>query len=134
MTPVVVDASALAEYLLRTSRGLALDRVLTDVEHDFHAPALCDLEVMAVFRRGLLGGHLAGDRAAEAIEDLRDLPLTRHGHQKLLDEVFLMRWNFSVCDAAYVALAELLGASLLTDDLRLARAVSKHSRVRLLEA
>jgi predicted nucleic acid-binding protein len=43
-----------------------------------------------------------------------------------------LRSNFSAYDACYVALAELLGADLLTADERLARAVRTHTAVNLL--
>ncbi len=134
MKRVVVDASALAEYLLRSPRGLDLEALFVDREHDLHAPALCDIEVMAVLRRGLLSGRLDGERAAHLIDDLRDLPLTRHGHLGLLGRILARRGNFSVYDAAYVALAEHLDAHLLTDDRRLGRAVVEHTEVRVLEA
>ena len=132
MKRVVIDASALAEYLLRSSRGLEIERALVDREHDLHAPSLCDIELMAVLRRGLLEGRLSGERAVEAIDDLRDLPITRHGHQNLLEQILVLRQNFSAYDAAYVALADRLDAALLTDDRWLHRAVSENSEVRLL--
>ena len=133
MKRIVVDASALAEYLLRSPRGLELERLFVDREHDLHAPALCDIEVLAVVRRGLLSGRLDGERAAGMIDDLRELPLTRHGHLSLLERILARRRNFSVYDAAYVVLAERLDAHLLTGDRRLGRAVAEHSEVRLLE-
>jgi predicted nucleic acid-binding protein len=40
--------------------------------------------------------------------------------------------NFTAYDACYVALAETLGAELLTADGHLARAVRSHSRMRVL--
>ncbi len=89
---------------------------------------------MAVLRRGLLAGRLEGERAANLIDDLRDLPLTRHGHLNLLERILVRRRNFSVYDAAYVALAERLDAQLLTDDRRFGRAVVEHTEVRLLGA
>ena len=42
-----------------------------------------------------------------------------------------MRDNVSAYDAAYVALAELLGASLVTADARLARSRGHSARVEL---
>lgn len=134
MKRVVVDASALADYLLRSPRGLEFDSLIEDREHDLHAPALCDLEVTAVLRRGLLSGRLDGERAVGLLGDLRDLPLTRHGHLGLLARILALRGNFSVYDAAYVALAERLEAQLLTGDRRLGRAVAEHTEVRVLEA
>jgi predicted nucleic acid-binding protein len=132
MTRIVVDASALVEYLLRTARGRILEPTFTRRDVDLHIPALCDVEVAAVLRRGLLGGELDRVRAAEAIEDLRDLPLIRHGHQLLLERILLLGRHFSAYDATYVALAERLDAVLLTADDRLARAVRVHLPLELL--
>jgi predicted nucleic acid-binding protein len=132
MTPIVVDASALVEYLLRTARGRLLESIFTRRETDLHIPALCDVEVAAVLRRGLLGGRLQRTRAAQVIEDLRDLPLTRHGHQLLVERILLLGQNLSAYDATYVALAERLDAALLTADDRLTRAVQMHSSLELL--
>jgi predicted nucleic acid-binding protein len=92
-------------------------------------PALCDVEVAAGMRRGLLGGILSAERVAEAIADYLDLPLTRHGHQGLLARILDLRENFSAYDATYVALAERLDGDLLTGDESLARAARTHTRV-----
>jgi predicted nucleic acid-binding protein len=129
--PSVVDASALVEYLLRTPQGLALETAI--VEADLHAPALCDVEVTAALRRGLLAGKLDLDRAKLALRDLADLPLVRHGHQALLDRILDLRQNFSVYDATYAALGERLEASLITADGRLARAVRSHLNLTVVE-
>lgn len=49
-----------------------------------------------------------------------------------LPRVLGLRANFSADDACYVALAELLGAELLTADERLSRAVRTHTNVSVL--
>ncbi len=118
----MVDASALAEYLLRTPRGERFEARLFASDADLHIPALCDVEVAAVLRRYLLAGRLSAHRAAEALKDYLDLPLTRHGHQLLLSRILALRDNFSPYDACYVALAEHLGAALFTADEALTRA------------
>jgi predicted nucleic acid-binding protein len=84
---------------------------------------------MAGLRRALLRRNLSEQRAAMAIEDYLDLPLTRHGHQPLLGRILDLRMNFSVYDATYVALAEQLGSRLLTADRGLTRAARTHTRV-----
>lgn len=127
----MVDASALTEYLLRTPRGRDMEGTITAA--DLHVPVLCDVEVAAALRRGLLSGTLGEERARQALRDLGDLPLTRHGHQLLLDRVIDLRHNFSPYDAVYAALAERLGSTLLTADARLARAVRAHLDLEVLE-
>jgi predicted nucleic acid-binding protein len=131
---LVVDASLLVEYLMRSDLGKDLSGILVDPDVRLHAPALCDLEVVSTLRRLLLRRETTLERAGEALSDLLDMPLTRHGHESLLRRVISLRKNFSAYDAAYVALAELLGAPLLTTDHSLARAVKAHTDVPLLIA
>jgi predicted nucleic acid-binding protein len=128
---VVVDASALVEYLFRTDRSRQIEPTLEAADIDLHTPSLCDVEVAAAVRRGLLARKLTTARAEDAIEDYLDLPLYRHGHEALLGRVLELRSNFSAHDAAYVALAEQLGSELLTADDALAKAVRTHLRVPL---
>jgi predicted nucleic acid-binding protein len=126
---VVADASAIAEYLLRTPQGVRVSPVIEATDHDLHVPALCDVEIAAVLRRLLLAGRLSEGRAHEALADYNDLPLTRHGHVTLLPRIVALRTNFTAYDAAYVALAESLPGSLVTADQRLARALAALGRV-----
>ncbi len=131
-SPYVVDASAVVEYLLRTPRGEALERILRDPSTDLHVPALCDVEVTAVLRRAVLGRRLGIDRAYDALEDYLELPFARHGHAQLLGRMLGLRQNFSTYDAAYVALCEWLEAGLVTSDGALARAVGEHTEIEVL--
>jgi predicted nucleic acid-binding protein len=132
VSAIVVDASIVVEYLLRTKRGEALDSVLRDPAADLHVPALCDVEVAAVLRRAVLSGRLGSERAYDALEDYLELPLARHGHSYLLGRVLGLRDNFSAYDATYLALCEWLEAGFVTADTALARAVSEHTEVELL--
>lgn len=132
MKLVVVDASALAEYLLRTDRGERVAPVVESPDHDLHVPALCDVELVAVLRRALLSGRLGIDRARSALRDLLELPLVRHGHRRSLARMLELRENVSAYDAAYVALAERLDAALLTADAALARAAGDRTDVHVL--
>jgi len=49
------------------------------------------------------------------------MPLTRHPHRNLWSRTWELRNRLSASDATYVALAEVIGAPLLTADARLAR-------------
>lgn len=128
----MVDASALAEYLLRTERGREIVREIESPENDLHAPELCDVEVAAVLRRALLARRVGPRRARAALADHLDLPLARHPHRGILPRILQLRENFSAYDATYVALAEGLRAPLLTADGPLARAVGGHTEVEVL--
>jgi predicted nucleic acid-binding protein len=92
-------------------------------------PALCDVEVAAGLRRGVLRGAVSEERVVQAIEDYIDLPIARHGHQGLLGHILGLRENFSAYDATYVALTEQLGGELLTADERLARVARVHAHL-----
>jgi predicted nucleic acid-binding protein len=127
--PTVVDASALVEFLLRTSRGRALDEVITDPRVDLHAPGVCDLEVVSALRRLLRRNALSVERAEEFLSDYLDLTLTRHGHEVLLPRIFGLRDNVSAYDAAYLALAEALEGPLIAADARLIAAARVHTAV-----
>jgi len=96
-----------------------------------HAPHLLDLEVLHVLRRFERRGILHPSRAAEAVEDLLDLPLTRYPHDTLAFRIWELRGALTAYDAAYVALAEALGAPLLTRDAALASARGHRARVEL---
>ena len=87
-----------------------------------HAPHLLDLEVTQVLRRLTQQGVVSGTRADEAVRDLVDLRLTRYPHMVLLPRIWQLRRNFSAYDAAYIVLAEKLGAPIITRDSRLASA------------
>ncbi len=119
---IVLDASAAIDWLLQTSAGERIERRIFSQNESLHAPHLLDLEVGQVLRRLVREGALSGRRADQAIEDLLDLRITRYAHFILLPRVWQLRHNLSAYDAAYVVLAEKLGARLLTRDRRLASA------------
>lgn len=104
---------------------------MRDPDTDLHVPALCDVEVASGLRRAVARKVCSVARAADALADYGDLPVTRHGHRTLLPRMFALRDNFSAYDATYVALAEALGAALLTADTRLARAVRAQGGIAL---
>jgi predicted nucleic acid-binding protein len=119
---IVLDASALLEWLLGTRRGRSIGERIADPTLGLHAPHLADVEVAQALRRYVREAELEAESAASALEDLRSLDLARHSHEPLLDRIWALRENLTAYDATYVALAEALDATLLTCDRRLARA------------
>ena len=128
---IVVDASALLEALLRTPERAAVERRMFNSGESLHAPHLLDVEVAHVIRRYAATGELDAERGREALADLADFPLRRYPHDFLLPRIWELRNNLTAYDAVYIALAEALGAPLLTRDRRLATAPGHHALVEL---
>lgn len=128
---MVLDASVVLEVLLRTpeSDGIA-DRILSAGEQ-LHAPHLLDLEVAQVLRRYVARGEVTEPRGREALDVLTVFPITRYSHEPLLGRIWALRQRLTAYDAAYVALAEALDATLLTRDERLARVTGIRAEVQL---
>jgi predicted nucleic acid-binding protein len=82
-------------------------------------------------RRLALQGVVSTNRADEAIRDLLDLRVARYPHLVLVPRIWQRRHNCSVYDAAYIVLAEKLGAALVTRDARLASAPGHAASVEL---
>jgi predicted nucleic acid-binding protein len=118
---LVVDASVLATALGDDGSDGDIARARLR-DQQLAAPELIDLEVVSVLRRQLSAGRLDPRRAQLALDDLLDLPLQRAPHVPLLLRCWDLRDNLTIHDAAYVALAEALGSTLLTADTRLAGA------------
>jgi predicted nucleic acid-binding protein len=134
---LVVDASAVAELLMGRPAGASVARQLREHRFDLHAPHLLDVEVLSALRRVVAAGDASPARAVQAVADLVDLPIERYGHEELIPRIWTLRDNFSMYDATYIALAELIeedGAPLLTADARLARAADANTAVRVVLA
>ncbi|WP_420435870.1 type II toxin-antitoxin system VapC family toxin [Candidatus Poriferisodalis sp.] len=127
---IVVDASvavpAVAEF---GDRGTsALLRIHQDRSL---APHILDLEVTHVLRSMCTRGELSERVARRGLQKLLSLKIIRVAHEPLLARCWELRHNVSAYDASYVALAEQTGATLLTRDVRLARAPGIECEVEL---
>ncbi len=129
---IVLDASVVVELLLRTPDARRVEERVLGGAEALHAPHLLDAEVAQVLRRYEARGVLGAARGADALRVLEAFPLTRHAHRPLLARVWALRANLTAYDATYVALAEVLGGTLLTRDARLARAPGHQARVDVL--
>ena len=114
---IVIDASAALSALLR--RGPARQALASE---PVHAPHLIDAEVASGLRRQVAAQAMDAESGWRVLNTRRHLGLTRYPVSALLERVWDLRDNLSTYDASYVALAEMLGCSLLTADGRLSRA------------
>ncbi len=118
---IVVDTSAVIGVLAGQPRVPRLiDRLISD--GDLHAPHLLDVEFQHALRRLVVAGTISDERAADARVDFADLTIIRYPHVSLADRMWELRHDVTAYDAAFLALAEALGAPLVTCDARLARA------------
>ncbi|MGQ0678905.1 MAG: type II toxin-antitoxin system VapC family toxin [Actinomycetota bacterium] len=130
---LVVDASCLYQVVADTEGSDQVRRHLA-MDSDQAAPHLIDIEVASVVRRDYLLGLLDATTAAQAIDGLRNWPADRYGHQALLGRIWELRYCVRGWDAAYVALAEALDATLLTADARLSKAAGPRCPIELVQA
>jgi predicted nucleic acid-binding protein len=128
---IVLDASAAVDWLLQTANGRRIETRIYSRSETLHTPHVLDLEVTQVLRRLARHGVVSIRRANEAVRDLLDLRITRYAHTLLIPEIWQLRHNFSAYDAAYIVLAEKLGAPLITRDGQLASASGHTATVEL---
>jgi predicted nucleic acid-binding protein len=126
----VVDASVLVEYLT-VGENVEAARAAIGRERWVWAPALIDAEVGNALRRLVRSKELGPRKATAALDDFLDMRIQRVPHRSLVDRAWQLRDNVTFYDALYVALAEALGAPLLTRDARLARAPGIRTEVEL---
>lgn len=117
---LVVDASVVVDLLGRF-RPEPIEALMFAADTALAAPALLDVEVLQALRKLDLQGAIPASRT-DLVESLRALRIRRYPHASLLDAVWSLRRNATAYDAAYIALARQLDATLVTRDTSLARA------------
>jgi predicted nucleic acid-binding protein len=128
---IVVDASVLARVLIddgadgrRARARLRGERLI--------APFVLDIEVISAVRKIARLRTFDERRLDQSLADLMASPVRRVPHAPLLPRIWALRHNLTPYDAAYVALAEALGAPLLTADRRLAGAPGIECEIELI--
>ncbi|MGI8511033.1 MAG: type II toxin-antitoxin system VapC family toxin [Solirubrobacteraceae bacterium] len=123
-----LDTSTAIDFLL--GDGVAGEvGALLEYEGVLAAPDLLVFEVLAVLRREVQRGELAGARADGAVEDIGDLPVDLFPGLPLRARAWELRQNLTVADAIFAALAERLGEPLVTKDRGLAAAARAHAGI-----
>jgi predicted nucleic acid-binding protein len=130
---IVIDASVLANVVGDDQTDGDRARAELRSAGGVSAPDLVDVETAAVLRKRWLAKTISARRFASAIEDLEALALDRYPTLPFMRRAYDLRENVTACDAAYVALAEILGCELLTADRRLANAPGIRCSVRVLD-
>jgi predicted nucleic acid-binding protein len=117
----VVDASVVVAALVDSGRSGSWAESLLGAG-SLAAPHLMPVEVTNILRRAVVAGQVPADSAALAHEDLLALRVEYFPYEPFAGRVWALRENLTAYDAWYVAVAEALGASLATLDVRLTRA------------
>ncbi len=132
MTSLVVDASAVVDYLVAGTRS---DEVRTRMAGSDRlvAPDHVGVEVLSALARLERAGRVDPAVAHQAITNWAQATVERLPVQPLEPLAWSLRKQLRLSDAHYVALARLLDAPLLTCDGRLARSALAHVPVSLVQ-
>ena len=131
---IVVDASALVELVLNSPAARVVAHHLQEHRGAVHAPSFVLVEVASALRRLEARDLIDPDRATAALTAVRALGITVHDPAPFLTRAWALRHAVTSYDAVYVALAESLGAPLVTGDAPLARSHGHTAQVRLATA
>lgn len=134
--PVVIDASAVVEYLVEltlTEPATPLFHLAAEGRVELWAPDLVYPESASALGKLVRLESIAAEPARAAVESLVDLPIAVAGTAALMSDVWRMQAFMTSYDACYVALADALGAELVTAERDLAMELRKRKkRVRFL--
>lgn len=121
-SPLVADCSVIAALVFNEPERDAARGVLAD--HEVHVPGLVDYEIASVAVKKSRGGYPSV--ASRALDLFADFRLTRYEVEAGEQWELAMRYELSAYDAAYLWLAEKLGAPLATFDRKLGQAARRH--------
>ena len=127
----VVDASVVVDALVgRGPRGVVAASAIAEFD-SLAAPHLLDVECISAWWGLVRGGFLTRDEIGPVVRRLVAAPIDRLPTWPMGERVAELAGTLTAYEAAYVALAELIDAPLLTADARLARSRGGRCEVRL---
>ena len=115
----VVDASAMVDVLIGNPNAVRLQPALDD---DLFAPDLLVSELFQTMHRLIRDAWITNPEADDLVQRFRRAPIEYLHTWPYAEQIWQWRHNLTAYEATYVAMAADLGATLVTTDLRLARA------------
>ena len=112
----------MVDVLVGTAVGAAVRERIR--EHQLHAPAHIDAEVLSALGRLQRAGLLSEQQVETLLDRLQAAPLDRHRLPTLLVGAWALRHNLRLVDALYVELGTQLSLPIVTTDARMAAASS----------
>lgn len=122
--PLVADASVMAAALFGESGNVEVIALLHG--RALHAPHLLDFEIASVGLKKLSRDRVARDAVAAALRAYGQLAIERHSVDMESMLSLAERYRLTSYDAAYLCVAEAIGAPLATLDAKLADAAHAH--------
>ena len=139
MIGYVLDASVAAKWYLPRGENLVEEsvRLLNEYTSDLTRLAVPDLfwpEMGSIFWKAVRNKRMSGQSADEALQSLSELQLPTFPSYPLLRDAYRIatRFQCTVYDCTYVALAVASERPLVTADERLANALAAHFPIRWL--
>ena len=119
-TTLIVDASAMVDYLVGSAAGLLVEDRLKGSE--VHVPAHFDAEVLSALGRLGRAGKLTDHEVEERVALTAAAPMQRHLLMPLLSGASHRRHNLRLVDALYIELANQMNSKIITTDSGMASA------------
>ena len=122
---LVVDASVAVKWLV-VEEDSAPARELVDADEELHAPRLLASEVANAVWRKVRLGQVDRAAAAQLIATMSDMPVRWHADEAICADAIRLAiaHDRPVYDFMYLALAQRLGARVVTADQRFANALA----------
>lgn len=128
---IVADASVLANALVYADERGHKARAVLARDPEWAAPEHWKAEVFSVVRGLTLGGKVSQEVGERAVTRIPCLAIDHVSLDELLPRMWQIRGSVSGYDAAYIALAEARGLTLVTGDAKLAKAATSYCRIEL---
>lgn len=118
---LVIDASVVVDLLARFQPQPIEEIIWTDGV-SLAAPDLLGVEVLNALRKLDRAGAIPPHRRSTLVDTYQALPIRKYRHDILLPAIWSLHNHVTAYDAAYIALARVLRAPLVTRDRKLAAA------------